>query len=189
MNLHHHLQSALLVITIGLSLVTGEANATRLTLDQSKSSVQVRFKQMDVPIQASFKKLNASIDYDSAKPELSKASIEIDMRGLELPAPEYNEEVQKKAWFNAAQFPLASFTSTSMRQIAPSKLEVSGVLSIKGRKLVVQFPLLVKSEGKQQRFEGTFNIKRLAFQIGEGEWADTSIIADEVNIQFKLFAQ
>ncbi len=29
-------------------------------------------------------------------------------------------------------------------------------------------------------------IKRLAFKIGENEWADTSMVADDVQVKFKL---
>ena len=33
---------------------------------------------------------------------------------------------------------------------------------------------------------GVLPIKRLAFKIGDGEWADTSMVADEVQVKFKL---
>ena len=33
---------------------------------------------------------------------------------------------------------------------------------------------------------GTFTIKRLDFKIGEGEWADTSMVANDVQVKFKL---
>ena len=33
---------------------------------------------------------------------------------------------------------------------------------------------------------GTFAIKRLEFKIGEGEWADTSMVANDVQVKFKL---
>ena len=33
---------------------------------------------------------------------------------------------------------------------------------------------------------GSFPIKRLTFKIGEGEWADTGIVADPVLVKFKL---
>ncbi|OYU92416.1 MAG: polyisoprenoid-binding protein, partial [Burkholderiales bacterium PBB5] len=33
---------------------------------------------------------------------------------------------------------------------------------------------------------GSFALKRLAFKIGEGEWADTSMVADDVTVKFKL---
>ena len=37
-----------------------------------------------------------------------------------------------------------------------------------------------------QVFEGSLPIKRLAYAIGEGEWKDTSIVADEVVIKFRV---
>jgi len=33
---------------------------------------------------------------------------------------------------------------------------------------------------------GTLAIARLAFKVGEDEWADTSMVADEVQVKFKL---
>ena len=33
---------------------------------------------------------------------------------------------------------------------------------------------------------GAFTIKRLEFRIGEGDWGDTSIVANEVQVRFKL---
>jgi polyisoprenoid-binding protein YceI len=33
---------------------------------------------------------------------------------------------------------------------------------------------------------GRFTLQRLAFGIGSGEWADTSMVADDVKVQFKL---
>lgn len=33
---------------------------------------------------------------------------------------------------------------------------------------------------------GSFAIKRLTFKIGDGEWADTSMVADPVQVKFKL---
>ena len=104
----------------------------------------------------------------------------------DLGDPDYNREVQKKEWFNGSQFPKASFVSTRIQASAPGKLEVSGKLTIKGKSADVSFPLIVKKEGDQQVFEGSLPIKRLAFAIGEGEWKDTSIVADEVVIKFRV---
>ena len=33
---------------------------------------------------------------------------------------------------------------------------------------------------------GVLPIKRLAFKIGDGEWADTSMVADDVQVKFKF---
>ena len=143
---------------------------------------------MNVPVEAKFKTFTAQIDYDAAKPEASKAAVDIATASMDLGDAEYNREVAKKEWFNTAQFPKASFVSTSIKPAGAGKLNVVGKLTIKGKTADVAFPLTVKAQGKQQVFEGQLPIKRLAFNIGEGEWKDTSMVADEVVIKFRVTA-
>ena len=163
--------------------------AAPLKVDPAKSAVSATFQQMGVGVDASFRKFNAQVDYDAAKPEKSKASVEIDIPSFDLGDPDYNQEVLKKTWFNAAQFPKASFVSSAIRASAPGKLDVSGKLTIKGKTADVAFPVTVKKTGSTTVLEGKLPIKRLAFGIGEGEWKDTSIVADEVTISFRVVGQ
>lgn len=160
--------------------------ATALKTDAAKSSVTITFKQLNVPVDAKFRKFNAQISYDAAKPETSKAIVDIDIAGFDLGDPEYNKEVMKKEWFNAAQFPKASFVSSQIKAGAAGKLDVAGKLTIKGKTSDVSFPLTVKKDGANQIFEGALPIKRLSYNIGEGEWKDTSMVADEVTIKFRV---
>jgi len=172
----------------GLALaafVAGSAYAAPLKTDPAKSAVSATFKQMNVPVDAKFKKFTAQIDFDPAKPAASKANLEIDIASFDLGDPEYNQEVLKKEWFNAAQFPKASFVSTGMTGDA-SKLNVTGKLTIKGKTADVSFPVTVKKDGAATVFDGALPIKRLVYNIGEGEWKDTTTVADEVVIKFHV---
>ena len=162
------------------------AQAVPLKTDLAHSKVSAVFKQMNVPLDASFKKFAAQIDYDAAKPEASRASVEIDTASLDLGEAEMNKEVAAKSWFNSAQFPKATFVSSSIKPAGAGKLTVSGKLTIKGKSADVSFPLNVKADASKQVFEGALPIKRLAFNVGEAEWKDTSIVADEVTIKFSI---
>lgn len=175
------------LVTAGL--LASSAFAAPLKVDAAKSSVGVIFKQMGVAVDAKFNKLVAQVDYDAAKPENAKASVEIDVASFDLGDPDYSAEVRKKEWFHAVQFPKATFNSTKIRAIGPGKLEVVGKLTLKGKSTDLQFPLSVKKEGGAQVFEGSVPIKRLVFGIGDGEWKDTSVVADEVAIKFRIVAQ
>ncbi len=181
----HKVARALAVCAFGASPLV---QAAPLKVDANKSSVAAVFKQVNVPVEAKFKKFTASIDFDSAKPESGKASVDIEVASLDLGDPDYNREVGKKDWFNAPQFPKASFVSNSIKAAANGSLTVSGKLTIKGKATDVQFPLTVKKEGAQQVFHGSLPIKRLTYNIGEGEWKDTSTVADEVLIKFHIVA-
>ena len=164
------------------------ATAAPLKTDTAKSAVSATFKQMNVPVEARFKKFTAQIDYDPAKPDASKAAVEIDTASLDVGDPDINREVAKKEWFNSAQFPKATFVSNAIKTASPGKMSVNGKLSIKGKTFDVSFPLTVKTEGAAYVFEGALPIKRLAFNVGEGDWQDTSMVADEVVIKFRVNA-
>ena len=176
---------ALLASLLAVALAAG---AVPLKTDPAKSSVAAVFKQMNVPVEAKFQKFSAQIDYDAAKPDAAKASVDIETASLDLGDPDMNKEVAKKEWFNAAQFPKASFVSSAIKAAGPGKLTVNGKLTIKGKASEVSFPLAVKTEGGKQVFEGALPIKRLAYNIGEGEWKDTSMVADDVVIKFRVTA-
>jgi polyisoprenoid-binding protein YceI len=78
--------------------------------------------------------------------------------------------------------------STSIKPAGAGKVNVSGKLTIKGKTAAVAFPMNVKAEGGKQVFEGQLPIKRLTYNVGEGEWTDTSMVADEVLIKFRVAA-
>jgi hypothetical protein len=48
--------------------------------------------------------------------------------------------------------------------------------------------LAQKGSGSTQRTTatGNFAIKRLVFKIGDGPWGDTSLVADEVQVRFRI---
>ena len=180
------MKKIVLVSLLGVALAASAA--TLLKTDPAKTTVSAVFKQMNVPVEAKFKKFAIAIDYNAATPDQAKASAEIETASLDVGDPDMNKEVAKKDWFNSAQFPKATFVSSGIKAAGPGKLTVSGKLTIKGKASDVSFPLAVKTEAGKQVFEGLLPIKRLAFNIGEGDWKDTSMVADEVTIKFHVTA-
>jgi polyisoprenoid-binding protein YceI len=179
------MKKLVLASLMGIALA---ASAAALKTDPAKSSVSAVFKQMNVPVESKFKKYTVAIDYDAAKPDAAKAMVEVETASMDFGDPEYSKEVAKKEWFNSAQFPKATFVSSSIKSAGAGKLTVSGKLTIKGKTADITFPLTVKTEGGKQVFEGALPIKRLAYNIGEGEWKDTSMVADDVTIKFHVVA-
>jgi polyisoprenoid-binding protein YceI len=171
-----------------LAAVALAAGAVPLKTDAARSTVSASFKQMDVPVESKFTRFAAQIDYDATHPDKATARIDIDTASLDLGSAEYNKEIAKKTWFDSGHFPKATFVSSSIRPAGAGKLAVAGALTIKGRSANVSFPVAVRQEGGKQVFEGQVPIKRLAFNIGEGEWKDTDLVADDVLIKFRVVA-
>ncbi|MCM2296464.1 YceI family protein [Rhodoferax sp.] len=173
------------VLTVAFSAAAMPAAAQQKLLT-SQSSIAFEVKQMGVPVQGHFKKFDAQISFDAAKLATSKVTLAVDIASATLGAPEMDAELPKATWFNTAKFPQAQFTSSAFKSLGGGKYEVAGKLAIKGQSHDVTVPLAMSQNGATTTATGVLPIKRLAFRIGEGDWADTSMVADDVQVRFKL---
>ena len=152
----------------------------------AQSAVNFEAKQMGVPLKGHFKKFDAKIAFDAAKPEASKIHFSIDTGSATMGAKETDAELPKADWFNVAKFPQATFDSSAVKALGGGKFQVDGTLTIKGNAQKVSLPVTLTQSGATTTATGTLPLKRLTFKIGDGDWKDTSMVADEVNVQFKL---
>ena len=173
------------LLTVVLATIALPAAAQQKLLP-AQSDIAFEIKQMGVPVQGHFKKFDAQINFDAAKLATSKVAFTVDIASATLGSPEMDFELPKATWFNAAQFPQARFTSSGFKALGGGKYEVAGKLAIKGQTRDVTVPLAMTQSGAVTTATGMLPIKRLAFKIGDGEWADTSMVADDVQVKFKL---
>jgi polyisoprenoid-binding protein YceI len=59
-------------------------------------------------------------------------------------------------------------------------------LTIKGASRNVVVPVALAQTGAATTATGAFVIKRLDFKVGDGDWKDTSMVADDVQVRFRL---
>ena len=174
-------------VTASVALtLSGLAFAASLKTDTAKSSITVVFTQMNVPVEGKFKKFEAQVNYNAAQPANSKVNISVDVTSFDVGDPKANKEARTKTWFNAPEFPKATFVSTSVQSLGAGKLNIGGMLTIKGKTATVAFPMTANKEGNNFVFDGSLPIRRLAFNLGEGKWKDTGTIADAVVIKFHV---
>lgn len=155
----------------------------------AQSEVTFTSRQMGVPVDGKFKTFSAQVAFDPAKLATSKIAFSVDTGSADI-GREANAEVVKPLWFNVAAFPKATFTSSSIKKLDTTRYEVAGKLAIKGVSSDVVVPVTLAQTGSGSGAitvaSGAFPIKRLTFRVGEKEWADTSMVADEVQVKFKI---
>lgn len=153
---------------------------------QAGSEIAFTTKQLGVPVEGKFTKFTAQIALDPKKPESGSVAFTIDTGSARFGTAELDAEVPKATWLNVPKFPQATFQSSAIKATGPGKFEVAGKLTIKGSTRDVTVPVQLAQAGATSTASGSFAIKRLAFKVGEGEWTDTSMLADDVQIRFKL---
>ncbi len=151
-----------------------------------QSSVTFISRQMGVPVESGFRKFDARIVIDPAKPEQGTARIDIDLTSIDTGNSDADREVMGNDWFDSKTFPGASFVSSGVKALGQDRFETQGKLTIKGKSMDVKAPFTLQQKGDNALLSGSFMIKRLDYNIGSGIWGDTDTVADEVQIHFRF---
>lgn len=177
-------------ILLTLALATAfSAQAVEYTQVQTdKSTIHFTYKQMGVAVDGQFRKFTSQLNFDPAKPSAAKATFEVELASVDTGAPEGDQEVAGKPWFNTRAFPTARFVSGTVKPLGGNKVEVAGQLTIKGKTQDVVVPATFTPQGNSGVFDGSFTIRRADFSIGEGSWAKFDIVANDVLIKFRITA-
>ena len=168
------------------ALLAAQPAVAQQKLVPAQSEVQFTARQMGVPLEGHFKKFDAQVSFDPAKLATSKIVFTVDTGSATMGSRETDAELPKATWFNVPQFPQATFQSSAIKALGAGKFEVTGKLSIKGLARDVVVPVTLVQNGATTMATGALPLKRLAFKIGENEWADTLMVADDVQVKFKL---
>ncbi|HZF78572.1 MAG TPA: YceI family protein [Rubrivivax sp.] len=156
-------------------------------LQPAASEIAFTTRQMGVPVEGRFAKFSANVALDPKSPQSGEVSLSIDTASARFGAPELDAELPKPGWLDAARFPQASFQSTAIKPAASGGFDVQGKLTIKGQARDVAVPVrLQPAAGGLTQASGSFTVKRLDFAVGSGEWSDTSLLANDVHVRFRL---
>lgn len=162
------------------------AQAASAQLVAAQSEIAFTSKQMGVPVDGRFKTFTAQVGFDPKKPETAKIGFTIDLASVSLGVAETEAEIAKPDWFDTKKFPQATFQSTGVKATGAGRYEVAGRLTIKGASQNVVVPVALAQNGASTTASGAFTIKRLDFRVGDGDWKDTSMVANDVQVRFKL---
>ena len=176
-------------LALGLAGLTAALPTPALaaqTLIPAQSEIVFVSTQMGVPVEGRFRQFEAQVDFDPGNPAASRVQLDVATGSATVGVKETDAELPKPTWFNVAAFPKARFESTAIKAVGPGRYEVAGRLSIKGLSRDVLVPVAMTQSAGTTVATGTLAIPRLGFKIGENEWADTSMVADQVTIRFKI---
>jgi polyisoprenoid-binding protein YceI len=180
------MRSIVLAVTLlaGLPVASAQPAAAKLLAPQSEVAFTTR--QMGVPVDGRFKRFDAQLQFDPKKPDGGSVAMTVDVASVSLGVPEVDSELPKPTWFNVVKFPQARFQSSAIRALGGGRFEIAGKLNVKGHDCEVLVPIAITQAGPHSTVNGSFMIKRLDFKIGEAEWADTTVVANDVKVSFRL---
>ncbi len=153
-------------------------------VDATKSEITASFRQMNVPVAGRFKVFRGTIEFDPRNAAAGHARIEIDTASFDVGAPEYNDELHAKEWFDTLTYPLAVFVSSRVKPAGKDRFEAKGRFTLKGKTQDLTVPFTQRSANGVRVFEGELPLSRKAYAIGGADWDGT--LEDKVIVKFRI---
>lgn len=132
-----------------------------------------------------FPGFTARLSFDPAKLEGSKLDVVIPLAGTNSKNAERDDTLKGSDFFDIAKFPQATYSATKFRSLGGNNYAADGSLTLRG----VSKPVTLTftwTPGAKPVLAGKATVKRLDYKVGGGDWADTSIIPNEVAVSTKV---
>lgn len=132
-----------------------------------------------------FKQFDATISYDPANLAASKFDVSVDISSVATGDSDRDNALPGDEFFDTATFPKAHFVSTAFRQDG-DKVIAEGTLTMKGVSKPVSLDVGFTPNGSDATLAVTTKLDRSDFNVGTGDYADTSTIGADVTVNGKL---
>ena len=173
-----------LLLALALGALANVADAADYTVGAGSTlGFTASFQGED--FDGSFGKFDAAIRYDAANLGSSKFDVTIDLASARTGDSDRDASLPDSDFFDVAKFPQARFTSSGFRE-AGSAVFADGTLTLKGIDKPVSLAIRFVPNASGATLDVTTKLKRLDFNVGSGEFADTSTIGNEVKVKAHL---
>lgn len=136
-----------------------------------------------------FRRWTASIRFDPGNLAGSKVDVTIDMTSAATGNPDRDAALPDTTWFAASRFQQASFHAEHFRNLGPDRYAADGVLTLRGVAKPLTLPFSLAITGVNARMTAQVGVNRLAFGVGQGEWASTEVVPSTVTVTVALNAK
>ena len=119
-------------LAAALSLPAAAATST-WQIDPAHSAAQFAVKHMAIStVRGAFTSVKGTVQLDDKDITKSSVDVAIDVNSVDTRQPDRDKDLRSDHFFDAEHFPTITFKSKRVEQVSPSKLKITGDLTIHG---------------------------------------------------------
>jgi polyisoprenoid-binding protein YceI len=179
---------ALLLATLG------GARAESWTVEAG-SAIRFVAYQQGAPVPGSFERFTAAILFDPDDLPASRIEVEIEVASIATGHGDRDTVLRSPGLFDAARWPTARFASTRLEHLGGEAYQAHGTLTIRAvaKDVLLPFTLRIADHPRdvglpRAEASGELVISRLDYGVGQGEWASTAAVGENVVIMVEIVA-
>ena len=139
-------------------------------------------------VKGEFKNINGFVEIDLDNKKDNKALISVDVGSIEINYNKYKDLLLSPIFFDSSKFPLALLDTKKFTYKNENELKLNIELTIKGISKITETKLTVKKLTSEiVQILGNLNFSRTDFNIGTGNWTNTTILKDKIKIKANIF--
>lgn len=177
---------------LALLLLGSVAGAAETWTVQDGSAITFTAYQQGAPVEGSFRDFTAEIVFAPDDLAASRVAVEIDTASITTGHKDRDATLRSSAFFDVETWPSATFVSDQLVDQGDDRYEAHGRLTIRDitKDVALPFELTIaeQGDGKVANATGELTISRLDFGVGQGEWASTRTVGEDVVIRIEIAA-
>jgi polyisoprenoid-binding protein YceI len=161
-------------------------------IDPVHSEVSFKVRHLLAKVSGRFTKFSGDIKIDTKNINKSSVEVSIDVASINTDVEARDNHLRSDAFFDVAKYPTITFKSTSVKEVAKGKLEITGDFTIHGVTKRITFP--ITNAGTQAGpkpgtvvagfIDGALTIDRQEYGVSYGK----GMVGDEVAISLNIEA-
>jgi polyisoprenoid-binding protein YceI len=165
----------------------GAAAAADYHVQQSQSTLGFSATFQGASFQGSFAQWHADIRFDPVRLSASRFDVSVDTTSAATGDSDRDSALPGADFFNATKYPQAHYLTTGFSRLDGTRVLAHGNLTLRGvthpMDLTVTF---VPQPDGTASMDVSGTLKRLDYGVGGGEYADTSVIGNDVRVDAHL---
>ena len=163
--------------------------AERWILDKSLSTIEFELPVLFAKnVKGSFNTIDGFVELDLSQKENNKAIFYVEVNDLDMNYIKYKDLLLSNVFFDAQQFPKAVVDTKKFSYVNETEFSMDVELTIKGKSAIVPLVINVKRLAEELvQIQSELIFSRTAFEIGIGNWKNTTILKDKVKLSTNLF--
>ena len=163
--------------------------AERWILDKSLSTIEFELPVLFAKnVKGSFNTIDGFVELDLNQKENNKAIFYVEVNDLDMNYIKYKDLLLSNVFFDSQQFPKAVVDTKKFSYVDETEFSMDVELTIKGKSAIVPLVINVKRLAEELvQIQSELIFSRTAFEIGIGNWKNTTILKDKVKLSTNLF--
>ena len=161
----------------------------RWILDTSLSTVDFELPVLFAKnVKGKFNSIEGFVELDITEKDNNKAIFSVQISDIDMNYIKYKDLLLSSIFFDAENFPKAVVDTKKFSYVNEKELELKIELSIKGKNEIVPLKIYITRLAEELvQIQSELVFSRTAYNIGIGNWRNTSILKDNVKLKANLF--